>query len=88
MGRNKSSSLSRAEARQNGQVYYQGKPCKNCGGTHRYVSSCTCVTCQSRIDASRPPREPKPKPLGGLVKSDRLRRELEPVYREVWEDEL
>jgi hypothetical protein len=28
-----------------GQRFYDGRPCKHCGGTQRYVSGAVCVNC-------------------------------------------
>lgn len=43
---------SRKEAKKSGGKTYQGKPCKKCGGTQRWVSSYSCVQCvEVRRDA-------------------------------------
>lgn len=31
-----------------GLVHYHGHECKNCGGTHRYVSTGNCVECSKK----------------------------------------
>lgn len=36
---------SRDAAARSGEVYYDGKPCKKCGGTKRYTSTAGCVAC-------------------------------------------
>lgn len=44
--------MTRQEAIEAGNKTYQGKPCKNCGNTEKYVSSYGCVICCStRNDA-------------------------------------
>ena len=35
----------RLEAAKLGKKSYDGRPCKNCGGTHRYVLSDGCIVC-------------------------------------------
>lgn len=32
---------------------YEGRPCKKCGETVRYISSKRCVTCQSKDNENR-----------------------------------
>jgi len=35
----------RLEARDKGEMHYNGTPCNKCGATLRYVNSCACVAC-------------------------------------------
>jgi hypothetical protein len=35
----------RTESRVKQLRFYEGKPCKRCGGTLRYTSTAGCVTC-------------------------------------------
>ena len=38
---------------QNGDMFYEGKPCKKAGHTMRYMSNCGCVLCQTDRPGSR-----------------------------------
>lgn len=37
----------RTKAAMEGQTKYEGKPCKVCGGTLRWIINCTCVSCSN-----------------------------------------
>jgi hypothetical protein len=43
----------RLEAAKLGKKSYDGKPCKNCGGTHRYVLSDGCIVCMKAAVAKQ-----------------------------------
>ncbi len=38
--------MNRTEAATKGEPFFQGRPCKRCGGTLRYTSNRNCVPCQ------------------------------------------
>lgn len=38
----------REDAARNGNITYQGRPCKNCGQTEKYVLSASCVSCTKK----------------------------------------
>lgn len=42
----------RVEAAKQGLSRYDGKPCRVCGGTERYVTSNNCVAC-SRVSTAK-----------------------------------
>ena len=38
----------RYDAYHNGQIHYNGAPCKKCGNTLRYTTNYSCVLCESK----------------------------------------
>lgn len=44
--------MNRKEAIEAGSIKYQGKPCKHCGGTERFVSNRGCTYCAGTIHQS------------------------------------
>jgi len=38
----------RYDAYHNGQIHYNGAPCKNCGNTLRFTTNYSCVLCESK----------------------------------------
>ena len=44
----KTSRGARYDAYHNGEIHYNGKPCKNCGNTLKFTSNYSCVLCESK----------------------------------------
>lgn len=40
--------MTRKEAKAAGALYYEGRPCSDCGGTQRYTKSKACVNCNGK----------------------------------------
>ena len=38
----------RYDAFHNGQIHYNGAPCKKCGNTLRYTTNYSCIVCESK----------------------------------------
>jgi hypothetical protein len=43
----------RQKALASGETFYEGKPCRNCGGTKRYAKVAICVECSKKNSHKR-----------------------------------